>query len=231
MSGLEHHDVVFELHDHRIVAAGSGGEPVKAVAKLFGSDRQSRLAGRHLARRPQRRRRRHGRPPVPGAGTSVATSAGFAFAAVTSTSKNGHPPRVCTIFDRRHRAAEILPARVGGDDVHVAHDVVAQPGLDAIDDVVLIHVAVDDVVLAGRRLDRRAPGQDGVVLAVDLAAARGRVVLGRTFQETPGRDVELQRVGPGLRDIRLLRRDLLEERSGHQASLRRHAAGLFVAPV
>src|SRR5262245_16999838 len=42
LSGLEHHDVVFELHDHRIVTAGSGGEPVKTVAKLFGSDHQRR---------------------------------------------------------------------------------------------------------------------------------------------------------------------------------------------
>ena len=110
--------------------------------------------------------------------------------------------------------------------MHVAHDVVAQPGLDALDDVLVVHVAVDDVALAGRRLDRGTPGQHGVVLAVDLAAARRRVVRGGAFQETPGRDVELQRVGPGLRDIRLLRRDLLEERPGHRR--RGAAAGRIV---
>ena len=31
LSRLEHHDVIVELHDHRIVAAGSRGEPVQAV--------------------------------------------------------------------------------------------------------------------------------------------------------------------------------------------------------
>src|SRR5437667_3183609 len=41
LSGLQHHDVVLELDDHGIVTAGSGGEPVEAVAELFGSDGQS----------------------------------------------------------------------------------------------------------------------------------------------------------------------------------------------
>src|SRR5262245_23417740 len=41
LSGLEHHDVVFELHDHRVVTGASCGEPVKAVAKLFRSDGQT----------------------------------------------------------------------------------------------------------------------------------------------------------------------------------------------
>ena len=100
--------------------------------------------------------------------------------------------------------------------MHVAHNVFTQPCLDPIDNVLFIYVAIDDVALAGRRLDRWAPGQEGVVLAIDLAAARGGVVRSGAFQETPGRDVKLQGVGPGLRDIRLLGRDLLEKRSGHR---------------
>ena len=80
----------------------------------------------------------------------------------------------------------------------------------------VVYIAIDDVALAGRRLDRRAPGQDGVVLAVDLATAHRGVILSGAFQKTPGRDVKLQGVGPGLRDIRLLGRDLLEKRPRRQ---------------
>jgi hypothetical protein len=32
-------------------------------------------------------------------------------------------------------AAEVLPPGVGGEDVHVAHDVLAQPGLDSFDEL------------------------------------------------------------------------------------------------
>ena len=38
LSGLKHHDVVLELHDHRIVTAVSGGEPIEALVELFRSD-------------------------------------------------------------------------------------------------------------------------------------------------------------------------------------------------
>jgi hypothetical protein len=76
--------------------------------------------------------------------------------------------------------------------VHVAHDVFPEPRLDPIDGVALADIAIDDIGLAGRRLDRRAPGQDGVVLPVHPAAVDCGIVLGRTFQEAPGRDVELQ---------------------------------------
>ena len=218
LAGLEHHHVVLELDDDRIVAAGAGGEPPQAVAQLFGGDDQRRrrtaaraaagtaTAGRRSGRGRERRdiggirlRRRHvhfeERP----------------FAARL------HDLR------RRHDAAEVLPARVRGDDVHVAHDVVAQPGLDLIDDVLFVHEAVDDVAPSGRRLHRGTPDQDRV--AFDLAAAHGRVVLGGALQKPPRREVELQRTGPRLRDVRLLGRDLLEERSRRQC---RRAAGADV---
>src|SRR5262245_62471028 len=42
LSGFEHHDVVFELYNYRIVAAISGGEPVEPIAEFFGSDGHSR---------------------------------------------------------------------------------------------------------------------------------------------------------------------------------------------
>ena len=42
------------------------------------------------------------------------------------------------------------------------------------------------------------------------------MVRSSAFQETPGCDVQLQGIDPGLRDIRLLGRDLLEKRSGHR---------------
>ena len=210
LSGLKHHDVVLELHNHRIVTAGSSGEPVEAVAELFGSDHQR--SGRTTSR----------------SATSAATAGRCGCRSQRCDIgrirlrrrhrdfKVGPPTARLHDLRRRYDSTEVLPTRVGGEDVHVAHDVVTQPCLDPIDDVLFVHVAVDDVVLAGRRLDRRTPGQDGVVLAVDLAAARGRVVRSRAFQETPGRDVKLQGVGPGLRDIRLLGRDLLEKRSGHR---------------
>ena len=199
LSGLEHHDVILELHNHRIVAAGSGGEPVEAVAELFGSDGQRRRgaaptrATGGTATACGRGRRRHQRGDI---GRIRLRRGHVDF-------EEGPPAARLHDLRRRHDAAEVLPARVGGEDVHVAHDVFTQPGLDPFDDVLVVHVAVDDVVLAGRRFDGGTPGQDGVVLAVDLAAARGGVVLGGAFQKSPGRDVELQGVGPGLRDIRL----------------------------
>ena len=157
LSGLEHHDVVPELDDQRIVAAGSGGEPVEPVAELFVSDGQRGRAagGSRTGRRGQR-----AQPPRPRRAVQVRAPASrhrqdSPSPPSTSTSKNGQPPRVCTIFAGAIDAAEVLPARVGGEDVHVAHDVVAQPRLDPLDEVLVVHVAVDDVVLAGRRLDRR----------------------------------------------------------------------------
>ena len=82
--------------------------------------------------------------------------------------------------------------------MHVAHNVFTEPCLDSIDDVLLIHIAVDEVVLAGKRLDLRDPRQNGVVLAIDSPAAHHRVVLSGAFQEAPRGDVELQRIRPGL---------------------------------
>ena len=213
LPGLEHHDVVPELHDQRIVAAGSGGEPVQAVTELFGRDRERRC----------------------GAASARATTGCPAATATTPTSRRcrgssqrrdigrielrgrdvdlKERPPAARLHDLRRRhgaAAEILPAGVGGDDMHVAHDVVAEPCLDAIDQVPVVHVAVDDVGLAGWGLDRRTPCQHGG----SAAAGCGGVVVSRALQEAPGREVELERVVPRLRDVRLLRRDLLEERSG-----------------
>ena len=98
--------------------------------------------------------------------------------------------------------------------MHVTHDVLADPGLDALEEILVVQVAVDRVALARRRFDRGAPAQDGVALAFDVAPARGRIVRGGAIQEPPRRDVELERRTPGLREICLLRGDLLEERSG-----------------
>ncbi len=92
LPGLEHHHVVLELDDERVVAARPRREPVEAVAELLGRDvERGRSAARRTAGRGARTRRA-------AAGASVARSDGFALAAVTSTSKNGHSPRVCTIF-------------------------------------------------------------------------------------------------------------------------------------
>src|SRR5262245_4588703 len=49
LSSLKHHDVIFELHNYRIVTPASGGEPVETVAKLFGSDGQCRCAATRTA--------------------------------------------------------------------------------------------------------------------------------------------------------------------------------------
>src|SRR5206468_6047968 len=95
--------------------------------------------------------------------------------------KEGPPAAGLHDLRGRHYSAEVLPTGIGGEDVHVAHNVVTQPSLDPIYDILFIHVAIDDVVLAGRRLDRWTPGQDGVVLAIDLAAARSGVVRSSAF--------------------------------------------------
>ena len=92
-------------------------------------------------------------------------------------------------------------------------------------EVVAIHVAVHAIARAGRRFDRRAPAHHRVAFAFDATARSRRVVRGRAFQETPRRDVELERLAPRLRDIGLLRGDLLEERSRRD---RRRAAGAEV---
>src|SRR6185503_2497501 len=113
-------------------------------------------------------------------------------------------PTAARLLDaRRHHdaAAEVSVTRVVGDDVHVAHDVFPVPRLDAVDEVVSIDVRADRVALAGRRFDGRAPGEDCVALAVDGAARRSRIVRGGAFQETPRRDVELERLAPRYRSV------------------------------
>ena len=176
LSGLEHHDVVLELDNQRIVTAGSGGEPVDTVAELFGSDGQSRCSAAATASRcwsgarswrnaapPERRDRRQRQVPQPARlrqpahrHLQVEPPAGAPPAAATASRcrlrrerrdirrirlrrrhidfKEG--PSAARLHDlrRSHDSAEILPAGVDGEDVHVAHDVVAQPCLDTLDD-------------------------------------------------------------------------------------------------
>src|SRR6185295_7117687 len=67
---------------------------------------------------------------------------------------------------RSHYSTEIFPAAVNRQNMHVAHDVVWQPGFDPVDDILIIHVTVDGVVFAGRRLRRWTPAQNGVVFAI-----------------------------------------------------------------
>jgi len=52
--------------------------------------------------------------------------------------KEGHPPRVCTIFEEP--LSPKSSSRCKGEDVHVAHNVFTQPCLDPIDDVLFIYV-------------------------------------------------------------------------------------------
>src|SRR5262245_46276396 len=98
--------------------------------------------------------------------------------------------------------------------MHVTHDVLIEPGLDALDDILVVDIAVDRIACARWRLDGGTPAHDGVALPVDdVAASRRRVAFEGAFQETPRGDVELERLPPWLREIRLLWCDLLEERS------------------
>ena len=101
----------------------------------------ARATARRAATRPDLRPRRS---------TASVADRGFAFAPVTVTSKNEpaarlHDPR------RRDAAAEVFPPTVGGEDVHVAHDVFTQPCPDASRSGSVVDVAVDGVALARRR--------------------------------------------------------------------------------
>src|SRR5262249_12446972 len=87
-----------------------------------------------------------------------------------------------------------------------------------IDEVLVVDISIDDVAFAGRRLDGWTPGQDSVALAINLAAAHGCVIGSSAFQKAPWGDVKLHGVGPRLRDIALLRRDLLEKDPGRYGS-------------
>ncbi len=166
-----------------------GGAPPAAPPAAAGAWPPPR-GGAARQRRLQQQERRHPRRhvgPRAGGRARVAISAGFAFAASHIDFKERES--TASLHDLRgsHDSAEVLPAAVDSENVHVAHDVVLIPGLHPIDDVLIIHIAIDDVVLAGRRLHCRAPGQDGVVLAVDLYffGAHGRVVRRSAFQEIP----------------------------------------------
>ena len=208
--------MVAEVHDERVVAARAGGEPVDTIAELLGRHGQrrwrrrasSRTASTASGRRPTASwaaattgRRGSERREIGGVGLCRRHIDGEE----RPPAPRLHDPR------RGHHAAEILPSRVGGEDVHVAHDVVAHPGLNALDEVVVTEVAVDDVVLAGGRLDRRTPGQHRVAPAFDAATVDSRIVLCRTLEKAPGCEVELERGRPWLRQVGLLWCDLLEE--------------------
>ena len=94
LARLEHHDVVVELGDDRVVAARPRRVAPEPWGELLLRERERRrltaAAGRRLpGDRP---------PAVAGCGASAARFCGLPVAFVTSTWKNGQPPRVCSIF-------------------------------------------------------------------------------------------------------------------------------------
>ncbi len=95
LPGFEHHHVIAELDDQRVVAARTGGEAIEAVTQLLRRDVERAAAAAPEAG-----------PPVDSreTGASAARSDGFALRRATSTSKNGQPPRVCTIVAGAMRA-------------------------------------------------------------------------------------------------------------------------------
>jgi hypothetical protein len=80
--------------------------------------------------------------------------------------------------------------------VQIAEHRMLDPGLDAIDQVLIVDVSVEAVRLPRRRLLRRTPRQDGVRLAADPLRARRRGVRGGAFQEAPRRDPDLDLLRP-----------------------------------
>src|SRR5262249_7276802 len=152
------HDVILELHNDGIVAAGSSREPVEATAKFFGCDGHCRRSAASTTTTsssttarstPSWSRWRNQRRNI----------SGIRLSGCHVNFKKG--PAAARLYDLRrgHHSAEVLPTRVGCEDLHVAHDVFAEPRFDVLDDVLLIHVAIDDVVFAGRRFHSRAPGE------------------------------------------------------------------------
>jgi hypothetical protein len=83
--------------------------------------------------------------------------------------------------------AEVLVVAVGDIDMQVAEHVVVDPGLDALDQVLIVDVSVHAIRDARRGLDRRHPGDDRVAPAVQLLRADGRVVGGRALEKSPWR--------------------------------------------
>ena len=151
LARFEHHHVVLELHEDRIVAAGSGCEPIETVTELLRRHGHRRWTSRSASRR--RTAATAGRRR--GCGNECGDVGRIQLR--TRHVHIGERPAAARLDDLRgrHRAAEILPARVGGDDVHIAHDVFVEPRLDALNLILAVDIAVDHIALAGRRLHRR----------------------------------------------------------------------------